>query len=791
MSWKAKFGILLGCLLFGPLVVASAESTPKTLPKYPPLPEAVSSFGAAVHDRYVYVYGGHTGPAHTYSTEDVTGGFYRLNLKNGKKWEKLPGGPGMQGLALVAAKGKVYRIGGMQPRNKPKARADNHSLPTCASFDPKTKKWSALPDMPTGRSSHQAVVLDGKIYVVGGWAMNGPSRLKRQWLEKAYVLDLSKKKLAWETIDQPFVRRALAAAAYRGKLYVIGGLSGKGMSTTVNVYDPKAKKWSEGPALPKGRMNGFSPAVCVAGGQLFVNPADGKVYGLDLKAKKWKAISSVKRSRFVHHMVRVSDDHALVLGGASRGGMVKSVEVVSLSVGENVGKTSSVSTTGEDDESARSKSIWPGFRGYGDSLVPSQKLPVKWSAKNNFAWKVKLPGFGQSSPVVWKDKMFVTAVDGKNREKGFVVALDAKTGKEIWTFRFAPTQKAGWGNYISRGAPTPVVDAKAVYAFFEGGDVLALSHKGKLLWSRSLVKDYGKFDNVHSLGSSPVQTDDAIIVLIDHTGPSYLVALDKKTGKTKWKADRKSRTSWTSPVVAKVNGRSTIVVSSNGSVAGYDPKNGKLLWEMKGVSGNRIASATVTGDYVVVGAASQRFAEPPPAGAKGSCCLRVSYENEKAKYELLWNTKPGLASSASPLVHKGHVYFVGRSGVVSVRDLKTGKEVYGGRTKASCWASPIATGDYVYFFGNDGQTTVVKTTPKFKIVAINKLWDTGVAGKGDDGDRFSRRIVWGVAIADGAIYIRTGRELFCVREYALAGEMMPTKAKFRNHVLIFVRRTGE
>ncbi|MGF1582680.1 MAG: PQQ-binding-like beta-propeller repeat protein [Gemmataceae bacterium] len=758
MSWKIQTGILLGCLLGGPLAAASTGADSKSVPTYPPLPEAVSSFGATVLDGYVYVYGGHTGPAHTYSTKDVTGKFHRLKIQGGSKWEELPGGPGIQGLALVAANGKIYRVGGMQPRNEPKERADNHSLASCACFDPQTNKWSSLPDMPTGRSSHEAVVLGGKIYVVGGWAMNGPSRLKRQWFDKAYVLDLSKKKLAWETIEQPFERRALAAAGYQNKLYVIGGLSNKGVSTTVNVYDPKTNKWSEGPALPKGRMNGFSPACCTSGQRMFVNPADGEVYQLDSAGNQWVAITSVKRSRFVHQMVSLTPDHALVLGGATRRGMVKSVEVVSLTSTEKVTKTSATATANGHVDAAKDESIWPGFRGNGDSLTNSQKLPLKWSAKKNFAWKVILPGYGQSSPVVWKDKVFVTAVDGKNREKGFVVAFSAKTGKELWTYKFAPTQKAGWGNYISKAAPTPVVDGEAVYSFFEGGDVLALSHEGKLLWSRSLVKDYGKFENVHSLGSSPVQTDKGIVVLVDHTGPSYLVALDKKTGKNLWKTKRKSRESWTSPIVGKVNGSPTIVVSSSGSVAGYDPKTGKQLWEMEGVSGNRIPSATVAGDYVVIGASKSRFADAPPASAKGSCCLKVSSENGQANYKLVWNTRPGLASSASPLVHQGYVYFIDRSGVVSCRELKTGKEVYAKRTPSSCWASPVGAGDYVYFFGRDGRTTVLKSGPKFKIVTVNDLWDAGTGGSG-----LGRKTVYGVAVVDGAIFMRTGKALYCVR----------------------------
>ena len=124
---------------------------------YPPLPNAVSSFSAAVADGFVYFYGGHTGTAHTYSTETVTGKFRRLDLANpAKGWEELAEGPPLQGLALVAHEGRIYRIGGMQPMNKPGEKADNRSTASCAVYTPRTNRWEPIADMPAGRSSHDA-----------------------------------------------------------------------------------------------------------------------------------------------------------------------------------------------------------------------------------------------------------------------------------------------------------------------------------------------------------------------------------------------------------------------------------------------------------------------------------------------------------------------------------------------------------------------------------------------------------------------------------------------------------
>src|SRR5688572_23086109 len=134
--------------IFAIAVCCTLGSAQEAKTKYPPIPEAFSSFGAAVCDGYVYVYGGHIGKTHTYSTKAVTGKFRRLNLAKPDSWQELPGGVGIQGLALVAHGGKLYRIGGMQPHNKPGDAADNHSVATCEVFDPKLGKWEPLPNLP-------------------------------------------------------------------------------------------------------------------------------------------------------------------------------------------------------------------------------------------------------------------------------------------------------------------------------------------------------------------------------------------------------------------------------------------------------------------------------------------------------------------------------------------------------------------------------------------------------------------------------------------------------------------
>jgi outer membrane protein assembly factor BamB len=308
-----------------------------------------------------------------------------------------------------------------------------------------------------------------------------------------------------------------------------------------------------------------------------------------------------------------------------------------------------------------------------------------------------------------------------------------------------------------------------VYCFFEGGNLIALTHAGKVRWERSLVTDYGEFKGGHGLGSSPCQTADTLFVLVDHPGPCYLLAVDKATGKTKWKADRTTRTSWSSPVVAVRNGKPEVVVSSNGSVDGYDPGTGKRLWEHTGLAGNTLPSASASGDVILVGAGAGRGAGDPKAAGRSNCCLTLTDDGGKPGYKVAWGADGATASYATPLAHKGHAYFVNATGVLYCLDLKTGKELYAERLPAACWASPIAAGDHVYFFCKDGRAAVVKAGGEFDVVSTNRLWEptkpqkkeAEPKGKEPAGE-YLDPIVYGVAAADGAFFVRTGTRLYRV-----------------------------
>ena len=312
--------LLSALLLFATPALAAEKAM-----TVPDLPKAISSFGAVACDGYMYVYGGHSGKVHSYSADTTLNTFHRISIATPTKWEELPGGKHLQGLSLVEHAGKVIRVGGMEPKHKAGEKSDISSTASVQRFDPKTKKWSDLPDLPAPRSSHDAAIVGDTLVVIGGWAMaagKGP-----EWVSDTLTLNLTDPKAKWVSVKQPFVRRALSVAAVDGKVYAVGGLlESGGTDHSVSVFDPKSGKWSESVKLPGGRMNAFTPAVIAAGGKLYANPADGDLYRL--AGDKWEHVTAVKAARYVHRMVPLPGGKLLVIGGASKDGVRASCEVV-------------------------------------------------------------------------------------------------------------------------------------------------------------------------------------------------------------------------------------------------------------------------------------------------------------------------------------------------------------------------------------------------------------------------------------------------------------------------------
>jgi outer membrane protein assembly factor BamB len=404
---------------------------------------------------------------------------------------------------------------------------------------------------------------------------------------------------------------------------------------------------------------------------------------------------------------------------------------------------------------------WPAFLGGSSRDQQTVSIPLTWSESIGAIWKSPLTGHGQSSPVVIGNNVYLTAVDGPNKETFLVMCVDLASGKMRWTHKIASSLQVKNDPYTSRAAPTPVADSQGVYAFFESGDIAALTPDGAVRWERKLMTDYGQYTGRFGLGGSLAQVADRIFVLADNEGPSYLLSLDKASGETLWKTPRSSRTSWSSPMIMNVASEPQVVTSSAGSLDGYDPQTGKQLWTFTDVGGNTVASPIPFGDgQFLVGAAPGRNGENTEGAQRSNMAVKIVKQGNSFAPEVMWRNEKVTSSFGSPIVYRNRAYYVNRAGVLFCLNAETGATVYNERIKESIWATPLGIGDRVYFFGQTGTTTVVGAGDKFEELAANRLWAKAADGGGPGG--FNAEIQYGTALTDRGLLIRTGEHLYLV-----------------------------
>lgn len=390
---------------------------------------------------------------------------------------------------------------------------------------------------------------------------------------------------------------------------------------------------------------------------------------------------------------------------------------------------------------------WPGFRNQGNSISKAENLPLHWSPEEGIQWRKKLAGFGQSSPVINKGMVWVTATKGSNKETLIVEAFDLKSGeRKVHSLFDASVTVPEVTKMISQGAPTPAIDDSGVYVFFESGDLFALTLEGEVAWHRSIVDEFGPFVGGHGVGSSLVQNEDNLFLLIDHDGPSHLFCIDKSNGQTVWDNQREPRVSWTTPLLFEAHGKKQIVVSSNGGVHCYDQETGTLQWNLSGFEGNNVPSPTWTGDLLLIGSSSPQQCQAiqiSPVESNGKTVLNP---------EVAWKAGAITSSFGSPLAYKGLSFFVNRAGVLQAVRLKDGSTAWETRLPASTWASPVSAGGFAWFFCQNGKTVILSPdeTGPGEPIAEN---DIGIS---------EEERVYGVAIVDGVIVVRTGTELIAI-----------------------------
>ena len=391
---------------------------------------------------------------------------------------------------------------------------------------------------------------------------------------------------------------------------------------------------------------------------------------------------------------------------------------------------------------------WPNFLAIpSPDQLAEGSIPVTWQAGQH-VWQVKLPGKGQSSPVIWDGIAYVTSIEGTMKEQCCVTAVSTTTGEILWSKQFAAAHPIRSNYFQCRAASTPVADADGVVAFFETGNLVAFDRQGAERWQIDLQEKYGAFESTIGLAASLTQIGASVFALIDHEGESYLLAVDKQSGVEQWRTERFSRSSYSSPAVETIGGKPHIVCSSDGSVDGYDPTSGEQLWTFEDVGANSQNTPMAISDGLFLVGASPGMHDARENQARTSnFCIKVTPNNSEYEVEVLWRTDPKVMSHfASPMTYQGLAYWVTKVGIVHCYRVATGELLYQERLQAGqCWATPLGIRNRIYFFGKDGHTTVIAAGEKFEVMAENQLWEPTEAAANAPGAVASRRPSGGAA----------------------------------------------
>lgn len=409
---------------------------------------------------------------------------------------------------------------------------------------------------------------------------------------------------------------------------------------------------------------------------------------------------------------------------------------------------------------------WSSFQNGGSLQDEAWSLPTQWNPESGIEWETKLAGYGQSSPVLYGQTVYVTSVTGDNKETLNVQALSLEDGKERWKFTCENSSPEENTVMVSRAAPTPVADDNGLIAFFEGGNLVALSHEGDVRWQRDLKKETGELKARHGLAASLEQNSDHVFVWCERSDSPYVMAISKTDGETVWKKPGLGSTSWSSPRLVEVDGSSQLVLSAIGLIVGMDPVSGERLWEFNDISGNSSSTPVAIGDgRFLIGSSGGRGAKP----ASPSCgVIKVEKSADGFTADWSWRAEKASCSFGSPLAFDGKAYFVNRSGIVYCHELETGESVYVERLPAGqIWATPLGAKNTAYFFGKDGTTAVIESGDALKVTSENQLWTSGSRGTGESGDsagggRFAGSVLYAAAVSNGKLILRRGDVVYCV-----------------------------
>jgi outer membrane protein assembly factor BamB len=408
--------------------------------------------------------------------------------------------------------------------------------------------------------------------------------------------------------------------------------------------------------------------------------------------------------------------------------------------------------------------FWPQWRGpLASGASPTAKPPTEWSETRNVKWKVEVPGRGAATPVIWGERLYLlTAIPvGLSAEEGhaarggitprhiyrFVtLAIDRRDGRIIWE-RIATEERPHESTHPINGtwaSSSAATDGELIISFFESRGMYAYDMNGKLLWhkrfgEKTILSETGE-------GTTPALYGNYVVLVWDHQGESFIVALDKRSGKELWRVARAEADTWSTPLIVEHDGRAQVVTSGWGSVQSYDLETGKVVWHTSGLTPLTIPSPVADEGMVIA-----------TSGFNGSSLKAIRLAEAKGDITgtsaIAWTLDRDTPYSPSPLLYGGLLYLLkSNNGLLSVFDAKTGTPHYRVQRLAdlpNVFSSPVAADGRVYIAGADGAVLVLRHGPKFDVLATNVM---------DDGFMASP------ALVDNEIYLRGNKYLYCIAE---------------------------
>lgn len=421
---------------------------------------------------------------------------------------------------------------------------------------------------------------------------------------------------------------------------------------------------------------------------------------------------------------------------------------------------------------------WPHWRGPAASGVSTETgLPLRWSSTDNIAWKAPLGGLGVSTPIVWGDRVFVTSQAGRgarqpgthprlmqsgdaaaagerplagarpdapggpgDRVRFLIEAFSRTDGTRLWTHEFAAEgDLPPVHDKHNLASASPVTDGERVYAVFGTGQVVAVDASGARAWSRHLAREFAPFDIQWGYGSSPVLYGDSLILICFHPSASYLLALDRRTGKPLWKTERgRGVLSYSSPIIVPTPAGDELIVNSSEGVEAYRADTGEALWRFEEANRFPIPSAVQDRGIIYL---SRGYRSGPYAA------IRPGGRGDVSKTHVVWHVPTGAPYVSSIVYYDGLIYMAGDVGVITCVDAMTGKRVWQERTEGVFTASPVAADGKIYLVSESGETIVLLAGRTAEVLARNQL---------------GARMLASPAISGGRLFMRTDDQLIAI-----------------------------